>query len=85
MPIPASERLTGQEDGAIAACINARREVQAHTERLTGALESVRLTLPSRPVLLALLEAYRDAVQERAQQISDICLLLRAPRLPGPH
>ena len=74
------EKVTGQEDGAISACLNARKEFMAHTERLAGAIEAVRLTLASRRVLLELMEAYQDAAAGRAQQIADVCVMLRTPR-----
>ena len=78
MPITPANRITGQEDGIIAACLAARREGTAHTQRLADTIENVRLTLPSRPVLLELLEAYRDAVGERQAAIAAVCVELRA-------
>ena len=76
MPLTPSTRITGQEDGMIAACLIGRRDVVAHTLRLADTIEYVRLMLPSRPILLELLEAYRDAVGERHRAIAEVCAAL---------
>ena len=78
MPLTPRTRITGQEDGAIAACTGGRAEALAHMGRVVTAIENVRLTHPSRSVLLELLEAYRDAVCERHQAIANVCAELRA-------
>ena len=80
MPLTPSNRITGQEDSMIATCLTGRREVVAHTTRLADTIENVRLTLPSRPVLVELLEAYRDAVGARFDTIAEVCAQLRAGR-----
>ena len=83
MPIAPANRITGQESGLIAACVGGRAEALAHTLRLLTTIENIRLTHPSRPVLLELLEAYRDAVGDRHQAIASVCGLLRAATPPG--
>ena len=84
MLLTPANRITGQEDGMIAACIDGRVEMLAHTQLLVTAIENVRLTLPSRTVLLELMEAYRDVVGERHRAIADVCAKLRAVNPPGP-
>ena len=83
MPLTPRTRITAQEDRMIFACIQARKELLAHTQRLVGAIENIQLTLPNRMVLLELLEAYRDAVWDRHRAIAEVCAQLHAVDPPS--
>lgn len=82
--MPPTERLTGVEHGEVAALIDTRKELLAHTGRLTQALDLVRLTLASRSACLELVEAYHAAITTRLFDIASVRDRLRAPLPPGP-